>query len=92
MLRQALDREKDQSYFLFDLSEEQRSRAEFPLGGLQKDRVRELAREMDLPVADKPESMDLCFVSRDESYPISDFVEFTRGKFGASSSSARCQF
>ena len=68
LLRRARDRDKDQSYFLFDMSEEQRRRAEFPLGRLTKTEVRELAREHQLVTADKPESMDLCFVSRDESY------------------------
>jgi tRNA-specific 2-thiouridylase len=73
LLRQAHDRDKDQSYFLFDMSEEQRRHAEFPLGRLTKDEVRELARTHGLSNADKPESMDLCFVSRDESYR--DFLE-----------------
>ncbi len=68
LLRQARDLDKDQSYFLFDMSEEQRRQAEFPLGRLTKDEVRGLAREHGLANADKPESMDLCFVLRDESY------------------------
>jgi tRNA-specific 2-thiouridylase len=68
LLRQAVDLEKDQSYFLFDLSEEQRRQAEFPLGRLTKDEVRGLAGEMGLVTADKPESMDLCFVAEGESY------------------------
>jgi tRNA-specific 2-thiouridylase len=68
LLRRARDDEKDQSYFLFDLSEEQRRRAEFPLGSLTKDEVRETARELGLATAEKAESMDLCFVARDESY------------------------
>ena len=80
LLRRARDREKDQSYFLFDLSEEQRSCAEFPLGAMSKAEVRELAREIGLGNAEKPESMDLCFVSRGESYR--EFLErpgLTRG-------------
>ncbi len=68
LLRRAADADKDQSYFLFDLTEEQRRRAEFPLGGLRKEEVRSVARELGLPVAEKPESQDLCFVSRGESY------------------------
>jgi tRNA-specific 2-thiouridylase len=67
-LLRAVDTDKDQSYFLFDLSEEQRRRAEFPLGRLTKDEVRETARELGLATADKPESMDLCFVAEGESY------------------------
>jgi len=68
LLRQALDRDKDQSYFLFDLSDAQRRLAEFPLGRLHKDDVRSLAREFGLVNADKPESMDLCFVAKGEDY------------------------
>ena len=68
LLRRAVDEEKDQSYFLFDLSEEQRRRAEFPLGGLRKSEVRELASDLGLVNADKPESMDLCFVARGADY------------------------
>ena len=68
LLRAAADPDKDQSYFLFDLSDEQRSRAEFPLGGMTKDEVREVARACGLATAEKPESMDLCFVTEGESY------------------------
>lgn len=68
LLRRAVDRDKDQSYFLFDLSEAQRGRARFPLGELTKEEVRALARELGLDNADKPESQDLCFVARGESY------------------------
>jgi tRNA-specific 2-thiouridylase len=68
LLRRAVDRDKDQSYFLFDLSEEQRRGAEFPLGRLRKDEVRDLARELGLTTADKAESQDLCFVGEDEDY------------------------
>jgi tRNA-specific 2-thiouridylase len=62
-LRAGVDRSRDQSYFLFDLSQEQLAAAEFPLGGLSKDEVRALARDLDLNVAEKPESRDLCFVA-----------------------------
>lgn len=58
----ALDEAKDQSYFLFGLSQEQLSRALFPLGELTKQQVRSLARERNLPVAEKPESQEICFV------------------------------
>jgi len=68
LLRRAKDADKDQSYFLFDLSEEQRSCAEFPLGSLTKPEVRELARELGLCNSEKPESMDLCFVARGDNY------------------------
>jgi tRNA-specific 2-thiouridylase len=68
LLRASADPDKDQSYFLFDLSDDQRARAEFPLGRMKKDEVRQLARELDLATAEKPESMDLCFVGEGESY------------------------
>jgi len=62
-LLRARDETKDQSYFLWGLSEEQLSRSDFPLGELTKEEVRALARRVNLPVAEKPESMELCFVS-----------------------------
>ena len=68
LLRQARDLGKDQSYYLFDLSEAQRAAAEFPLGDLTKDEVRATAREFGLATAEKPESMDLCFVAKGERY------------------------
>ena len=66
------DRRKDQSYFLFGLTQEQLHTALFPVGGLEKSAVRRLAAERGLPVADKPESMEICFVP-DGDY--ADFVE-----------------
>jgi tRNA-specific 2-thiouridylase len=62
-LLRARDETKDQSYFLWGLSQEQLSRSDFPLGELTKEEVRALARGVNLPVAEKPESMELCFVS-----------------------------
>src|SRR5580704_13571468 len=69
-LLRARDDSKDQSYFLWGLTQEQLSRSEFPLGELTKDEVRTLARDVDLPVAEKPESMELCFV------PNGNYVQF----------------
>jgi tRNA-specific 2-thiouridylase len=69
-LLRALDPSKDQSYFLWGLSQEQLSRSEFPLGELSKDEVREIARRAALPVAEKPDSMELCFV------PNGNYVQF----------------
>jgi len=63
MLLRAADETKDQSYFLFGLTQEQMARTVFPLGELGKQRVRELAREAALPVAEKPDSQEICFVS-----------------------------
>ena len=56
------DRAKDQSYYLFDLSQDQLARIEFPLGDLCKPEVRERARALGLRTADKPESQEICFV------------------------------
>ncbi len=69
-LLRARDDSKDQSYFLWGLSQEQLSRSEFPLGELTKEEVRALARRTNLPVAEKPESMELCFV------PNGNYVQF----------------
>ena len=61
-LHRALDRSKDQTYFLFQLEQEQLARACFPLGEMTKREVRERARELGLATADKPESQEICFV------------------------------
>lgn len=53
---------KDQSYFLFTTTKEQLEFLEFPLGALNKTQTRELARHFGLPVSDKPDSQDICFV------------------------------
>jgi tRNA-specific 2-thiouridylase len=70
LLRRAVDETKDQSYFLFGLTQEQLSRTMFPLGSLSKQSVREAAREFKLPVAEKPESQEICFV------PTGDYSKF----------------
>jgi tRNA-specific 2-thiouridylase len=61
-LHRAADPARDQSYFLFATTAEQLDFLRFPLGGLPKPRVRDLARELGLAVADKPDSQDICFV------------------------------
>ena len=61
-LRRAADPRKDQTYFLFGLSQAQLGAVEFPLGGLTKTEVRERARALGLATADKPESQEICFV------------------------------
>lgn len=63
VLLRARDRSKDQSYFLFGLTQQQLARACFPLGDLTKEEVRGRAAELGLCVADKPDSQELCFVS-----------------------------
>lgn len=65
-LRRGTDAAKDQSYFLFSLDQEQLGCASFPVGDLDKARVRAYARERGLLVADKPDSQELCFVASGE--------------------------
>jgi tRNA-specific 2-thiouridylase len=62
-LHRACDERKDQSYVLHTLTQEQLAYLLFPLGRLRKTEVRELARGFGLPVAEKPESQDICFVA-----------------------------
>jgi tRNA-specific 2-thiouridylase len=69
-LLRSVDTTKDQTYFLFGLTQEQLSRSLFPLGELTKEQVRAIARERKLPVAEKPESQEICFV------PTGSYREF----------------
>jgi len=74
-MRRGIDSGKDQTYFLFGLTQEQLARTMFPLGGLAKRQVRELARELGLPVAEKPDSQEICFV------PNGDYAAFIEAYF-----------
>ena len=65
-LRRGVDPSKDQSYFLFSLTQAQLARALFPIGDRPKDAVREYARSRGLPVADKPDSQEICFIPDDD--------------------------
>ncbi len=76
MLRKGRDMSKDQSYFLYDLTQEQLSRTLFPLGSLTKAEVREIAESQDLVTAKKRESQDICFV------PGGDYASFICGYTG----------
>jgi tRNA-specific 2-thiouridylase len=69
-LLRARDGSKDQTYFLFGLTQKQLARTLFPLGEMVKPEVRELAREMDLAVASKGDSQEICFV------PNGDYAAF----------------
>src|ERR1044072_4250622 len=62
ILRKGRDLSKDQSYFLFEMTQRQLAAAVFPLGDMTKPEVREIAREMGLDTAEKPESQEICFV------------------------------
>ena len=70
LLKRPADRAKDQTYFLFGLTQEQLSRTLFPLGELRKSEVRELARQHGLELAEKPDSQEICFV------PTGDYKAF----------------
>jgi tRNA-uridine 2-sulfurtransferase len=61
-LQRGADRDKDQSYFLFSLTQDQLARAMFPVGHLTKSEVRQTAKSLGLSVADKPDSHEICFV------------------------------
>ena len=60
------DREKDQSYVLYMLSQTELAATRFPLGELTKEHVRQIAREENLPVAEQPESQEICFIADDD--------------------------
>ena len=74
-MSRGVDHSKDQTYFLFGLTQEQLARTDFPLGGYTKPQVRELARELGLPVAEKPDSQEICFV------PNGDYAAFIDAYF-----------
>jgi tRNA-specific 2-thiouridylase len=69
-LLRGVDRTKDQAYFLFGLTQEQLAHSEFPLGEMTKQEVRAIARARRIPVADKPDSQEICFV------PTGSYREF----------------
>ncbi len=75
-LRRARDGDKDQTYFLYGLRQDQLEHARFPLGELTKPEVREVARGLGLVTADKPESQEICFV------PGGDYREALRDRAG----------
>jgi tRNA-uridine 2-sulfurtransferase len=72
LLLRGKDRGKDQSYFLFGMTQEQLSKTLFPLGELTKPQVREIARRLGLATSEKAESQEICFV---EGRSYADFVE-----------------
>ena len=70
LLKRPTDRSKDQTYFLFGLTQTQLSRTLFPLGGMMKPEVRQLAEQHGLALAQKPDSQEICFV------PGGDYKKF----------------
>src|SRR5437870_1701139 len=74
LLKRSADPDKDQSYFLFSLTQDQLARAVFPVGSLVKSEVREQARRLGLAVAEKPDSQEICFI------PDHDYAAFVERK------------
>jgi tRNA-specific 2-thiouridylase len=74
LLKRSADPEKDQSYFLFSLTQDQLARAVFPVGTLAKSEVRSQARRLGLAVAEKPDSQEICFI------PDGDYAAFIERK------------
>jgi len=78
LLKRPADHSKDQTYFLFGLTQEQLGRTLFPLGNMTKPEVRELARQHGLALAEKPDSQEICFV------PGGDYKQFIDAYLAAS--------
>lgn len=80
LLKRGADRSKDQSYFLYMLTQDQLAHTLFPLGGLRKEEVRQIAEEQGLINAKKRDSQDICFVPNGK---YADFIERTTGQVSA---------
>jgi len=79
-LRKSKDENKDQTYFLWTLTQEQLSKIIFPIGEMEKSHVRELAREFNLPVSEKKDSQGLCFVGTiDVKTLLKNYIKEKRG-------------
>jgi tRNA-specific 2-thiouridylase len=73
LLKKGVDLRKDQSYVLYVMTQEELSKAEFPLGGLRKEETKSIARELGLASALRPESQEICFVGE------GSYVDFIKG-------------
>ena len=75
LLKKGADPQKDQSYFLYPVTQEQLSHTLLPIGNFTKDKIREMASELRLPIAAKPESQEICFIP-DDDYPrfLKDYI------------------
>jgi len=79
-LYQGKDKEKDQSYFLWQLNQKQLKKVIFPLGGYTKKEVKEIARKLDLPVFDQKESQEICFISKTTEQFLKKNLKLKPGK------------
>jgi tRNA-specific 2-thiouridylase len=77
VLKRAADARKDQTYVLYNMTQEQLAHTLMPLGDYTKEQVRRMAAERDLPVAEKPESQEICFI------PDNDYHNFLKERAGA---------
>jgi len=86
VLKKGRDLSKDQTYFLFEMTQKQLARAVFPLGDLTKTEVREIARDLCLETAAKPESQEICFVP-DGNYArfVENYASYEMGEASAAS-------
>ena len=76
-VKKAIDSQKDQTYMLYKLTQEHLSKTLMPLGNLVKSEVREIARDVDLQIASKPDSQEICFVTNGN---YADFIKYTAKK------------
>lgn len=76
VLAKGIDQNKDQSYFLYGFTQEQMARTLLPLGDYTKAQIREIAKDLGLPVAKKPESQEICFI------PDNDYRRFLQDRAG----------
>lgn len=83
VLRRAVDETKDQSYVLYTLGQAEMAKTLFPVGRYAKTQIRDFAREMRLPLAEKPDSADICFV------PDGDYRAFVRDRLPQASGAVR---
>lgn len=77
LLKRCEDKKKDQTYFLYTLNQQQLSKIIFPLWNITKDQTRAVAKELGLPVADKKDSQEICFIPND------DYVKYITDRKGA---------
>jgi len=75
LLKKGIDEKKDQSYVLYTMTQEQLSKTLFPLGMMKKTEVRAIAKKLDLIVAEKPDSQEICFI------PDDDYVKFLKATY-----------
>lgn len=80
LLKKGIDSNKDQSYFLYGLRQEQLAHIVLPLGSLTKTEVRDIARQRQVPAAEAPDSQEICFITGDYGDFIKDRVKFRQGE------------